>query len=53
MTPVRKTVDHGSLQRLLEAGASIDVEVVGCDDGWGVTSAAASAVRHLLVENAM
>jgi len=39
MTPMRKTIGHGSLQRLLEAGASIDVEVIGGIGGWGVTVA--------------
>ena len=48
MTPERKTIDHGSLQRPLEAGASIDVEVVGCDGGWGVT-VVYECVRQTLV----
>lgn len=39
MTSVHKTIDHGSLQRLLEAGAPIEVEVIGGDGGWGVTIA--------------
>ena len=31
-----KTIDHGSLRRLVEAGAQVGAEVVGGTGGWGV-----------------
>ena len=31
-----KTIDHSTLKRLLEAGASVGAEVVGAAGGWGV-----------------
>lgn len=31
-----KTIDHGSLPRLVDAGADVGAEVVGAADGWGL-----------------
>lgn len=31
-----KTIDHGTLRRLVDAGASIGAEAVGATGGWGV-----------------
>ena len=31
-----KTIDHGTLKRLLDAGANVGAEVVGAAGGWGV-----------------
>ena len=36
MQTVDKTIDHGTLRRLVAAGAPIGAEVVGNADGWGV-----------------
>ena len=30
------TIDHGSLRRLVDAGARVDAEVIGAAGGWGV-----------------
>ena len=32
-----KTIDHGTLRRLLDAGANVGAEIVGAAGGWGVT----------------
>ena len=47
MTSARKTIDGASLQRLLEAGAVIDVEVVGDAGGWRVSVGYECARRTL------
>lgn len=31
-----KTIDHGTLRRLVDAGANVGAEVVGAAGGWGV-----------------
>lgn len=31
-----KTIDHGSLRRLVDAGADVGAEVIGAAGGWGV-----------------
>ena len=31
-----KTIDHGSLRRLVDAGAHVGAEVIGASGGWGV-----------------
>lgn len=36
MLSSEKTIDHGTLRRLVEAGAAIGAEVVGAAGGWGV-----------------
>lgn len=46
-----KTIDHGTLRRLVDAGAQVGAEVVGATGGWGVvinhgrTSQTLSATR--------
>ncbi len=32
-----KTIDHGTLRRLVDAGANVGAEIVGAAGGWGVT----------------
>ena len=36
MPSPEKTIDHGTLRRLVDSGASIGAEVVGAAGGWGV-----------------
>ena len=36
MQPPEKTIDHGTLRRLVNAGANVGAEVVGAAGGWGV-----------------
>lgn len=36
MATTDKTIDHGTLRRLVNAGANVDAEVVGAAGGWGV-----------------
>lgn len=36
MQPPTQTIDHGSLRRLIEAGAPVGAEVVGVGGSWGV-----------------
>ena len=36
MLSTEKTIDHGTLRRLVDAGAAIGAEVVGGAGGWGV-----------------
>ena len=34
-----KTIDHGTLRRLVDAGARVGAEVIGATGGWGVVTA--------------
>lgn len=36
MQTPEKTIDHGTLRRLVDAGANVGAEVVGAAGGWGV-----------------
>jgi hypothetical protein len=36
MQTPEKTIDHGTLRRLVSAGARVDAQVVGSAGGWGV-----------------
>ena len=36
MKTPEKTIDHGTLRRLVDAGANVGAEVVGSAGGWGV-----------------
>ncbi len=36
MLPSDKTIDHGTLRRLVDAGALIGAEVIGAAGGWGI-----------------
>ena len=36
MPTLDKTIDHGTLRRLVDAGANVGAEVVGGSGGWGV-----------------
>ncbi len=36
MPAPQKTIDHGTLRRLVHAGAHIGADVVGAVGGWGV-----------------
>ncbi len=44
-----KIIDHGTLRRLVEAGATIGAEVVGAVGGWGVVINYGSASQTLAV----
>ena len=36
MQTPEKTIDHGTLRRLVDAGAQVGAEVIGSAEGWGV-----------------
>lgn len=36
MQTLEKTIDHGTLRRLIDAGADVGAEVIGAAGGWGV-----------------
>jgi len=36
MHTIEKTIDHGTLRRLVDAGAHVGADVVGAAGGWGV-----------------
>lgn len=36
MQSADKTIDHGTLRRLVDAGAQVGAEVIGATGGWGV-----------------
>lgn len=36
MPTADKTIDHGTLRRLVDAGAHVGAEVIGASGGWGV-----------------
>lgn len=36
MQPPDRTIDHGTLRRLVNAGAHVGAEVIGATGGWGV-----------------
>ena len=44
-----KTIDHGSLRRLVDAGAQVGAAVVGVGGGWGVVVHCGSASQTLAV----
>ena len=44
-----KTIDHGTLRRLVDAGATLGAEVVGAAGGWGVVIKYARARQTLAV----
>ena len=43
-----KTIDHGTLRRLLDAGAHVGAEVIGAIGGWGVVIKYGRASQTLL-----
>ena len=42
-----KTIDHGTLRRLVDAGAHVGAEVIGATGGWGVVITYARASQTL------
>jgi hypothetical protein len=42
-----KTIDHGTLRRLIDAGAQVGVDVIGSEEGWGVVIHYGSASQTL------
>jgi ribonuclease HI len=45
----QKTIDHGTLRRLVDAGAHVGAEVVGAPGGWGVVISYGRASQTLAV----
>ncbi len=49
MQTPEKTIDHGTLRRLVSAGARVDAQVVGSAGGWGVVINYGRASQTLVV----
>ena len=47
MQTPEKTIDHGTLRRLVDAGAHVGAEVIGATGGWGVVINYARASQTL------
>lgn len=50
MATVNKTIDHGTLRRMVEEGASPGAEVVGQAGGWGVVISLGRAKQTLVAQ---